>query len=157
MLLLRKNTFPPATIRWMVQDRGDTSDPGLTSASTMQAGAEYGYRDSDGRDAFWHAAYKSNVPVLRVLWDMRPAGWVPASDSDNRSALHAAIHWNQLEAVHFLLRELPAEFILEHMHPQQQLDSWGHSAEHDAYTGGNEEIADKLRAWLYRHRLSPPA
>ena len=92
---------------------------------------------------------------MRTLWELRPGSWVPAADGDSRSALHAAVHWNQPAAVQFLLRELPALFILEHMHPQYRLDRWDNSAEVDA--SGNVEIEEKLQAWMYRCHLSVPA
>ena len=119
-----------------------------------QSGADFTYCDSKGSDAFWHAACKGEVEVLSLLWGMQPPGWVPPADGDNRSALHAAVYWNQPRAVHFLLRHLPADVVAAHMHPQQKVDRWDHSAEFDA--ADKEDIEEKLQAWMYRCCMSAP-
>ena len=92
--------------------------------------------------------------MLRLLWDMRPFGWVPPADGDNRSALHAAVYWNQPTAVYFLLRDLPSDVIAVHMHPQLRLDEWDHSALFDA--ADKVEIEEKLQAWMYRNNVPAP-
>ena len=109
--------------------------------------------DAAGRDAFWLAAQQGDEKVLAALWDSRLQGWMPqVADANGRTALHAAIMWQQSATLRFMLRRMDAAVVKQHMHPQLRKDRWAKSAV--MYAREHEDLEEMLHAWMYRNGLS---